>query len=319
MTRVAMIGCGAAHARHCECLRRREDVTLVGHCDIEEDRAEAAASQFGGDAYAGHERLLDETKPDAVYLAAPPLAREELVEAAAERGVHMFIETPMELNRMAAKRANAALRKSKVIVSAGYVWRYFDTVATARKKLNGKAVSLVTGYWHGPMPEAGWRRRMDKSGGQVVERTTHVIDLIRYLCGEAAEVYAAGSKGCAKKADDHDLHDSSAITMRLKSGATASVTSSYVAKHGAKAGIEIVTPEAVFTFNSGQLTVQEDGRSTRYAPKNDIYADQTEAFIDAVRGGKKNRVRSSYSDALKTFLVTHAANESMRTGLPVKP
>ncbi len=319
MTRVGFIGCGGAHAQHCDYLNHCEDVVLAAHCDIAEERAERAANRFGGEAYVDDEALFEKAKLDAVYVTTPPDVRNNVIEMAAARGVHLFLEAPVNLTRAGAKRAGAALRKSDVIVSAGYAWRYYDTIARARKKLTGKAVSLVTGYWHGMIPRAPWRRQIDRSGGQVVERTTHVIDLIRYVCGEVAEVYAVGSTGCATKANQYDIHDSSAITMRLKSGATAAVTSSYVANHGAKAGFEIITPEAVFSFDSGRLTVDEAGRSTSYTPQNDIRADQTRAFIDAVQKGKKNGVRSTYNDAMKTFLVTEAVNESMRSGLPIKP
>jgi len=38
-----------------------------------------------------------------------------------------------------------------------------------------------------------------------------------------------------------------------------------------------------------------------------------------VRTGKRTRIKSTYADALKTFNVTIAANESIVSGLPVKP
>jgi len=50
-----------------------------------------------------------------------------------------------------------------------------------------------------------------------------------------------------------------------------------------------------------------------------MYKEENEAFIEAVRTGKRNRIRCTYSDGLKSFLVTCAANESVESGMPVKP
>jgi len=105
----------------------------------------------------------------------------------------------------------------------------------------------------------------------------------------------------------------------MKSGATGVVTSSCVANHRANAGLEIITPEACLEIRFGKLTVYEDGTVTEYSPKVDMYGEEDRTFIDAVRTGKRARIKSSFSDALKTLSITCAANESMESGLPVKP
>lgn len=142
---------------------------------------------------------------------------------------------------------------------------------------------------------------------------------MRYLCGEVAEVYAVGSRGCMTHVKDYDIYDSSVVSLRLKSGATASVTVSCVANHDGDIGLEVVTPEATLRFSEGELLVIEDGKHTKFHPKGDACAEQDKVFIEAVRTGKKNRIRSSYSDAVKTLRLSCAANESITSGLPVKP
>lgn len=41
-------------------------------------------------------------------------------------------------------------------------------------------------------------------------------------------------------------------------------------------------------------------------------------FIDAVISGDGSKIRSPYTDAVKTLATVLACNESMRTGMPVK-
>ena len=318
--RVAFVGCGGAQREHYRHLSERDDVELVGHCDVDGDRAAAAAEQYGGGAFTDHESMYDQTRPTAVYISVPPFAHTDLEEAAALRGIHLFIEKPIALDRRSAKRIAATIRKAKIITSVGYCWRYFDTVEHARKLIKNKAICLVRGYWDGPMREAWWWRRQDKSGGQLLEQSTHIVDLVRHLCGEVAEVHAIGSTGCMTQVPDFDIHDSSVATLQMKNGAAGVVTSVCVGSSaGVKAGVEVVTPDTVFTLDYGKLIVREDGKTTEFEPRADVYAEQTEAFIESVKTGRKKGIRSSYADALKTFLVTCAANESMESGLPVKP
>ena len=319
MIKLGFVGCGGIMQEHYRHLSGMSGVKMAGHCDILKDRAESAASRFGGEVFTEFEAMYEKVKPHAVYVAVPPYAHCGMEEAAAERGIHLLIEKPIAINRETAKRIDAAIRKAKIIASVGYCFRYYNTIETARQILNGKPISLVTGSWNGGMPGVWWWRRMDKGGGQVIEQTTHMFDLMRYLCGDVSEVYAVASTGCMTKVENYDVHDSSVVTMRLKNGASATITSSCVCNHGGGVSLTIVTPEATLAIAGGEVTVKEGGKTTQYLPTVNMYEEEDKVFIEAVRTGKRTHIKSPYGDALKTFLVTCAANESMESGMPVKP
>jgi predicted dehydrogenase len=319
MIKLGFVGCGGIMQEHYKHLSNMTGIKMAGHCDILKDRAETAAKRFGGEAFTEYEAMYDKVKPQAVYVGVPPYAHCGMEEAAAERGIHLFIEKPIAIDRETAKRIDAAIRKAKIIASVGYCFRYQASSDIARQILNGNPISLVTGRWNGGMPGVWWWRRMDKSGGQIVEQTTHMFDLMRYLCGEVHEVYATASTGCMTKVESFNVHDSSAVTMRLKNGASATITSSCVCNHGGGVVLEIVTPEATLTLAGGTVTVKEAGKTTEHYSGANMYEEEDKVFIEAVRTGKRTRIKSAYSDALKTFLVTCAANESIKSGMPVKP
>ncbi|MDX9971551.1 MAG: Gfo/Idh/MocA family oxidoreductase [FCB group bacterium] len=319
MVKVGIVGCGGIAREHCKHLSAMDNVKFVGHCDIDETRARALADTHGGDAFTDFETLYDKAKPDAVFVCVPPYAHVGMEEAALDRGIHLFIEKPVAIDRVTARRIAASMRNTNSIVSVGYCYRYYDTVNLARQLLKGKAVSLITAAWNGGMPEVWWWRRMDTSGGQIVEQSTHLVDLIRYLCGEVAEVNAVAATGCMTHVKDFSTHDSTVLTMRLKSGAVATLASSCVTNYGGRISVEIITPEATFTLANGRLIVHEAGKVTEYHPAVNMFREEDEAFIDAVRHGRRGRIKSTYNDALKTFYVTCAANESLQSGMPVKP
>jgi predicted dehydrogenase len=319
MIKVGCVGCGGIMQQHYGWLSAMEDVKIAGHCDIDKKRAEAGASQYGGQAFTEYEAMYDKVKPHAVFVAVPPYAHCGMEEAAAARGIHLFIEKPIAIDRETAKRIAAAIRDSKIICSVGYCFRYYDTITLAREILKGKPISLVQGAWNGGMPGVWWWRRMDKSGGQIVEQTTHMFDLMRYLCGDVAEVYATAATGCMTNVEHFDVHDSSVVAMRLKNGASATITSSCVCNHGSGTSLKVITPEITLTVSGGRLVVEENGKTTQHEPRVNMYEEEDNAFIEAVCTGKRSGIRSVYGDALKSFLATCAANESIASGMPVKP
>ncbi len=319
MLKVAFVGSGGIQGVHCANLSRNPDVNIVGHCDIELERAEAAAARFGGEAFADFNAMFDKTTPHAAFISVPPYAHCGMEEAAAERGIHLFIEKPVALTRETAQRIATAITRSRVICSVGYCFRYFETAVLARKELKGRPIALATGYWRGGLQKAPWWRKLEKSGGQLHEQSTHIFDLLRYLCGEIKEVHAIGSSGCMSHVADYDIHDSSVVSLRFKNGASGAVCSSCVNGSRKAAGVNIICPDLELAFKEGRLTLHEKERSTTVRSKIDCFEEEARVFIDAVKTQKRNRIRSTYNDAVKSLLVSLAANESMRSGLPVKP
>jgi hypothetical protein len=70
---------------------------LAGVCDVRPERAEAAGRQFGAPSFGDPLALLEQTKPDALYVVVPPDGHHPPVLAAAERGVHVITEVPISI------------------------------------------------------------------------------------------------------------------------------------------------------------------------------------------------------------------------------
>ena len=52
-------------------------------------------------------------------------------------------------------------------------------------------------------------------GGQVVEQTTHIFDLARYLLGEVKSIHSTVRIGLILQVEDYE-HDASVTNLRLK-------------------------------------------------------------------------------------------------------
>src|SRR2546426_6222673 len=92
--RAAVVGAGWIAADHVAELVRRDDVHVVGVCDLDRARAEALAPP-GATVYERFDELLERGQPDALWACTPPLAHREPTLAALARGIHVYLEKPI--------------------------------------------------------------------------------------------------------------------------------------------------------------------------------------------------------------------------------
>ncbi len=315
--RVGFVGVGGIARAHLAALSRMDDVELVAFCDVQGDRAQAAAAEFRGAAYADHSQMLEREKLDALYVCVPPGFHTDAEIIAARSGVHLFIEKPVAVTMEKAREIEAEIKKSRVICSVGYHWRYQDSARLAREKLAGRTVAMVMGYWMGGLPGVPWWRVMAQSGGQMVEQTTHVFDLARYLVGDVKRVFATYALRTMTDVPNLDVPDVGTAVIDFANGAIGTIFNTCCLDFSYRVGLNIICRNLVVEVNGG-ARIMEAGRTEDIRNKTDVRLAQNRVFIDAVTSGKRDAIASDYSDAVKTLAVTLAANESAATGRPVE-
>ena len=150
----------------------------------------------------------------------------------------------------------------------------------------------------------------------MVEQTTHIFDLARYLLGDAVTVSAFAATGLMTDVENYDVHDSSVANLVFESGAIANITSACIVSAGGKAGLDLFTKGMTLKMGGG-LEIMEPDHTERMENDNNPTIEEDSAFLNAVESGDTSKIRSPYSDALKTLKVTLAANESIATGKTV--
>ena len=319
--RVAFIGAGGIAGFHLRHLEKIPDVEVVGFCDVVREKARGRAKQYKARAYSDHRRMLDATKPDAVYVCTPPFAHGPYELDAVARGCHLFVEKPIATSMDTALEIRDAIKKAGVVSAVGYQDRYQDIIARLRKFLRTRQVATAMGYWMGGMPGVAWWRVKAQSGGQHTEQTTHIFDMMRYLFGEVRAVFAAASTGLMTHVPNYDVEDVSAVTLIFKSGIVGTVYSACCLKGVGKVGIDIFCTDARVEYvERTSVTIHEPSRSETFRNTTDFGQAEDEAFIEAVRtkGKAKRKIRSDYADACKSLALSLAADKSMATGQVVE-
>lgn len=316
-TRVAFIGVGGIARRHLDVIAGFDDVELVGFADPDLDRADAAAMRFGAKAFAHHREMLDAVRPDAVYVCVPPFAHGEPERDLVEREIPFFVEKPVALDLATAEEISAAVTARGVITGVGYHWRYLDIVDEARALLADNPAQLLSGYWLDSTPPPQWWWKEDKSGGQMVEQTTHLLDLVRFLVGEVTEVY--GRAGHRDRPDFPGLDVPTVTTANLtfETGVVANIASTCLLGWNHRVGLHIFADRLAIELTDREIMVDVGrGRPVRGADGDPVWREDRD-FIDAVRGGE-NRIRCPYAEALATHRLGLAVMSSAKSGQVVR-
>ena len=86
--KAALIGCGGRNGVHFQKLSVMEDVDLIGFCDTDVARAQAMADKYGsGKVYDNYKSMLDDIKPDVIFIAVPPHQHGEIENAIIDKDV----------------------------------------------------------------------------------------------------------------------------------------------------------------------------------------------------------------------------------------
>jgi predicted dehydrogenase len=285
-------------------------------CDIDGERCARVAAEHGATGYADYRAMLAHETLDVVFVCLPPGAQAEQVAAAARAGAAVFVTKPVALDLDTARRTLDALAQSEVINQVGYMARYADITARASELIGSRPLAMGLGrFMTRIQPGHPWWGKKAISGGQIVEQSTHVFDLLRYFLGEVTEVQCYGHAGLAPEVADFE--DCTICTLRFRSGAIGTVASTYAARVEQGSGVELVGRDLYLKLvMDTNMSGTTDGQEVDYHGEEAGYLRQVQQFLQAVEQHDQSLVRSSYADAVRTLAVTLTADRALTTGRP---
>lgn len=313
---IGFIGTGGIAQTHLHNLARINDADVIAFCDIECARAQKEAQRWpNAKAYTDIDDMLDDRKLDAVYICVPPMAHGEAERAVIARGIPFLVEKPLGIEVQGPMEILKKIKEKGLMTAVGYHWRYREGVQKVRAMLKERKIGMGLGYWMGGMPPVPWWRKQDGSGGQFVEQTTHIVDLLRYLCGEVKEVYAGYSQRVLhEKVAGTTVADVGTVTLTLESGIVANIANTCLLPVEYRVGLDIYTDLGVLEIHHASIKDIQSGVTSEYKESKNPFFVEDESFVHAVRTGDSSKILSNYEDAIQTHRVTVAANTSAETG-----
>jgi len=328
--RLGFIGVGGIAQRHLGNAALRQDVQIVGHADLRIERAQEAAAKYGGKAYDHCAKLLDAERPQAVVICTSPDAHGDIEEACAERQVPFFVEKPVAVSLDLAARAKRAVDASGITTQVGYMYRFSKGVLKVKELLSTRKIAMVQQHFYMPgLPDRDWWPFIERSGGQLTEQSTHMLDLGRFLCGDVVSVSARTARahdwtprpdsprpgGLLWVADPFTIPDTTAMTMQYASGALGTLSCSMVPGTAWDAGFRIVADGLIVTIDGGNVSWRGQEQGSLEAGENWVSYVLYD-FLDAVIEGRPAKV--PYDEGVRSLAISVAGYASVaRGGRPV--
>jgi len=185
--RIAIVGCGNIGGRHARAYRQVEDAEFAGMCDVIPEKAEAYADEYGGRAYTDVVEMLEREAPDIVDVCTREQDRDVPVIQSVERGFTTLAEKPLYSARQqfnvgagdveVGRRMVEMARERGAELFMAYNYR-FGRYARRLKAMIEEGELGELQYVHAATRLACW---------------SHVIDLVRWFCGDVEAVAAAMS------------------------------------------------------------------------------------------------------------------------------
>lgn len=313
-----MIGAGWIAEQHLATLRGLDDVELVAVCDVDEARARDLAG--GAPVYDDWRELIELEEPDAVFVCTPPLLHREMAVEALERGVHVYLEKPIARGLADARAIVETAARSDAVCAVGYQWRAVEVLDDLREALEGQELGLLIGIGTGPTKSRPWFLSRSEGGGNLLERASHSIDLMRAIAGEAVAVQVAASAiPLAQSAGERgDIEDAAAIGLQFANGAVGSTSIAWT-QDGlpGRYSVDVLGSESSLHLELDPdftLSGASRGREIDASTKQHPIERSVQRFIEAAREGDGSRVFCTPADAAGTLAVVIACEEALASG-----
>ena len=336
MIRAAIIGLGKMGMSHAAILGGLPNVELVAACDMDSLLQSAFKKLTKIQMYTDYKKMIEEVKPDCVYVVTPTKLHYDMVMFALEHGCHVFCEKPFALTVEQGEKMVAMAKAKGLVNQVGYHNRYIGTFNEMKRLLAegviGKAFHFM-GEAYGPVvlkSKGGtWRSDKKNGGGCIEDYAAHVLNLINYVTGSnLVDCKGTQMPSIFSNEVDDAVYGSLYLANGLKGQISVNWSDDTVRKMTTSIKIEGDGGKLEADATTLKIYVKEDkpkyglnkGWNFKYITdvtplvdfnlRGEEYTAETQAFINSIVTGKVDE-RNSFETALQThYIITRMEEDA---------
>jgi UDP-N-acetylglucosamine 3-dehydrogenase len=308
---VAVVGTGFWGRNHARNFKEIADTELVAVCDVNSERANSVAKQFGVKAYTNVNKMLENKDIQAVTICtwSTSLAKEAM--KALKAGKHVLVEKPMAVNVKQAEKLLKTAEEEGLHLAVGFLMRFIPGIQEIKKAVKTKTIGELVCATAKRVSE--WPERIGDVG-VVKDTAIHDIDVIGYLFNEdPIAVYAKAGSMTHRKFEDY-----AQIMLTFEGGKNAFIESNWLTPY--KTRTLVVTGSAAIMkldYITQELTI-EDAKQTlqpRY-PIQEPLKLELRHFANCIMNKEKPLITAE--DGVKALKIAEAALRSSAIGKVIK-
>ena len=334
MIKAAIIGLGKMGMSHAAILGGLPNVELVAACDMDSLLQSAFKKLTKIQMFTDYKKMIEEVKPDCVYVVTPTKLHYDMVMFALEHGCHVFCEKPFALTVEQGEKMVAMAKAKGLVNQVGYHNRYIGTFNEMKRLLAegviGKPFHFM-GEAYGPVvlkSKGGtWRSDKKNGGGCIEDYAAHVLNLINYVTGSnLVDCKGTQMPSIFSNEVDDAVYGSLYLANGLKGQISVNWSDDTVRKMTTSIKIEGDGGKLEADATTLKIYVKEDkpkyglnkGWNFKYITdvtplvdfnlRGEEYTAETQAFINSIVTGKVDE-RNSFETALQTDYIIKKMEE----------
>ncbi len=196
---IGLIGAGNISETHARAASEIAGTSISAIYGSNPAKTSRLAKEYGAQAYSDYQAFLMHRPMEIVIIGSPSGLHASQGVSAAQHGLHVLTEKPLDISTAHAGELIAAADQAGVKLGVLYQDRTKPDIRTLKKWIEegllGKLL-LVNAQlkWYRPpeyYAESKWRgtTKLD-GGGALINQGSHTIDLLLWLCGEVSRVQA---------------------------------------------------------------------------------------------------------------------------------
>jgi predicted dehydrogenase len=321
--RMAVIAAtGTARKRVIPAVRERNLCTIAAIHGRDPDRLAALANQNGIPRYfVDAERMLDETKPDFVFIGSPPGLHQEHIRLCAERDIPTLCEKPLCLSTSKATIIQSLLAPRQIPLRVAHHLRHQPGVTALREIIAGTKsgrllrVAMQWGFWLNENSQnASWK--LDPSTGgpnAFYDAGVHAVDLMLHLLPCPTTVTAIGQQSRLHTTVDNvgALVLCGATLVELSASESTRCPLNSLTLDFEAGSIHIPHALSEQSFTRMEIISPAETVTRTFEPVN-LYGKEIEDFIALIKG--QASVGTTLQEACHALQILEAITESYSTG-----
>ncbi|WP_117168063.1 Gfo/Idh/MocA family protein [Paraliobacillus sediminis] len=260
MLKVAVVGLGDISNIHLPVIESNPNVELVAVCDTEESMKDNWLDT-GTVFYADYHEMLAKESLDCVHVCLPHHLHYLVTKACVEKGVHVFLEKPLDKDlENAIKLVQLEQSNKEVKICVSLQNRYNETFVTLQERVESGKYGKVTGLkglvtWYRPKSyyaQKPWRGKMAYAGGGVmINQSIHTLDLMQLLGGRIERI-----RGSIDQLLDYDIEveDTATANIQFANGARGLFFATITNAVNSSVELQVLLEKGKFTIKDSVLT-----------------------------------------------------------------
>ena len=306
MIHAGFIGAGNITETHIRAALATGYIQIAAIYGANEAKAARLAETYGGDSHREFDAFLAHRPMDMVVIGSPSGCHANEGIAAAERGLHVLTEKPIDISTERTDEMIRAARRAGVKLGVIFQDRLKPGILRLKRwiesgKLGRPILVEAAVKWYRPTDyytNSKWRGTLSlDGGGALMNQGIHTVDLLLYLLGDVTRVQAV----TATALHDIESEDTCVATLEFANGAVGVLHATTAAYPGYPRRVEITGSEGTVRLEHDRIVtgdLRNPVAEQREETPTDQNASASSPVVSDVRGHQ--RIIEDFVQSIRT-------------------